>query len=286
MTDETNPPVHEGATPSLSAEGGVELGRVLRRYAEAIAKSQGKTLEEWVLAVLAEKAATDMSALEEWRLTAAEHAKLLRVLSAPAVVTPPLEQAKSTAETLLGAAPPIVTPALERTTAEAETASWGGPAVADLRRQLLAKFDDRAQARAELFAAIQAALPHLEELLATMRSHWHAPDLFYRFYHQSYKVYHANEDTAEMVRELQALAPGRQLNEWFLAIVADAAGRKFEPDVNSQWVEATGPVIEAFLHAKMFLELVVQEGRGPAPQPGHSLSSGWAAVLHLYGLRY
>ena len=159
-------------------------------------------------------------------------------------------------------------------------------AFADLRAKAVAMLDERAVAKAELFAAIQAAMPHLEQVLANAQSHWHAPDLFYRFYHQSFKVYHCNQETAEMVRELQALAPGRPLNEWFLAIVADAAGRKFSPEVNARWVEEVRPVIEAFLHAKMFLELVVQAGRDPEPQPGHALRSGWAAVLYLYGLRY
>jgi len=94
--------------------------------------------------------------------------------------------------------------------------------------------DERAAARAALFASIQAAIPHLEQVLANAQSHWHAPDLFYRFYHQSYKVYHANEETAAMVRELQALAPGRPLDEGFLAIVTDAAGRTLSPAVNAR----------------------------------------------------
>lgn len=144
--------------------------------------------------------------------------------------------------------------------------------------------DPRPEARAELFASIQSALPHLEQVLAKVQGHWFAPDLFYRFYHQSNKVYFCNSETAEVVQELQALAPGRPLNPWFLAIVADAAGRSFSKEVNVRWVEETRPVIEAFLHAKMFLELVVQVGRD-GQQPRHSLPSGWAAVLCLYGLR-
>lgn len=167
-----------------------------------------------------------------------------------------------------------------------ERADPTADAFADLRLEAAAKLDERAVARAQLYAAIQAALPHLEQVLATVQSHWHAPDLFYRFYHQSFKVYRCNEATAEMVRELQALASGRPLNEWFLAIVADAASRKFSPEVNARWLEATSPVIAAFLHAKMFLELVVQAGHEPEPRPGHSLRSAWAAVLTLYGLRY
>ena len=145
--------------------------------------------------------------------------------------------------------------------------------------------DDRPQARADLFAAIQAALPHLEQLLTKVQGHWCAVDLFYRFYHQSCKVYFCNEETAEIVKELQALAPEPPLNPWFRAIVADAADRSFSDAVNRRWVDETRPVIEAFLHAKMFLELVVQVGREPE-QPRHALPSGWAAVLHLYQLRH
>jgi hypothetical protein len=144
--------------------------------------------------------------------------------------------------------------------------------------------DDRPQARADLFAAIQGALPHLEQVLTKVQGHWCAQDLFYRFYHQSYKVYFCNVETAEIVKELQALAPGRPLNSWFLTIVADAAGRSFSDEVNPRWVEETRPVIEAFLHAKMFLELVVQAGH-ERQQPRHALPSGWAAVLYLYELR-
>ena len=141
-----------------------------------------------------------------------------------------------------------------------------------------------AEARAELFAAMQAALPHLELLLTKVQGHWYAQDYFYRFYHQSFKVYHCNETTAEIVQELQALAPTRTLNPWFLAIVEDAVGRSFTHETNDHWVEETGPVIEAFLHAKMFLELVVAAGRD-GEQPKSSLPSGWAAVLYLYNLR-
>lgn len=145
--------------------------------------------------------------------------------------------------------------------------------------------DDRSRARADLFAAIQDALPHLEQLLAKIQGHWCAVDLFYRFYHQSHKVYFCKEETAEIVKELQALAPERPLNPWFLAIVADAADRSFSNESNARWVEETRPVVEAFLHAKMFLELVVQAGREPE-LPRRALPSGWAAVLHLYQLRH
>jgi uncharacterized protein (DUF1778 family) len=76
---------------------------VLKRHAETVAKSRGETLSEYVLEVLAEKVATDIVATQELRLTPTEQVELLRILSAPAVVTPALERAMAEAETLWGA---------------------------------------------------------------------------------------------------------------------------------------------------------------------------------------
>lgn len=162
----------------------------------------------------------------------------------------------------------------------------GQSSLEEVRQLAAAKLDSRDQTRDALLAAIQAQLPHLDRVLADVQSHWQTPDLFYRFYHQSFKVYYANDTTAMIVRELQALAPERPLNEWFLAIVADAESRRFTPDVNDRWVDEARPVIEALLHAKMFLELVVQVGHEPPPQDGFGIPSGWATVLYLYQLRY
>ena len=87
------------------------LPAVLKRHAETVAKSRGETLSEYVLGVLAEKVATDIVATQDLRLTPTEQVELLRILSAPAVVTPALERAMAEAETL-----------------------WGAPNVADARR--------------------------------------------------------------------------------------------------------------------------------------------------------
>lgn len=75
---------------------------VLKRHAETVAKSKGESLSEYVLQVLAEKVATDIIATQELRLTPTEQVELLRILAAPMVVTPTLEQAMAEAETLWG----------------------------------------------------------------------------------------------------------------------------------------------------------------------------------------
>jgi uncharacterized protein (DUF1778 family) len=75
---------------------------VLKRHAEAVARAKGESLSEYVLEVLAEQVATDIVATQELRLTPSEQAELLRILAAPAVVTPALAQAMAAAEALWG----------------------------------------------------------------------------------------------------------------------------------------------------------------------------------------
>ena len=46
----------------------------------------------------------------------------------------------------------------------------------------------------------------------------------------------------------------------------------------------TRPILEAFFHARYFLEMVCKYGR-KLKAPPQVLPSGWAAVLYLYQLR-
>jgi hypothetical protein len=143
--------------------------------------------------------------------------------------------------------------------------------------------DDREPVLA-LFANLRAALPQLEQLLAECDSHWGFEDPVYRFYHQSFKVYGLQDQTTTIVAALQALAPARALNEWFIQIVRDGTGKKFVSDHNSRWLEVTRPILEAFFHAKFFLEMAVRYGK-QLEKPPQYLPSGWAAFLYLYDLR-
>lgn len=76
---------------------------MLKRHAEAVAKSRGESLSEYVLEALAEKVATDIVATQELRLTPMEQAELLRILASPSAVSESLEKATSDAERLWGA---------------------------------------------------------------------------------------------------------------------------------------------------------------------------------------
>lgn len=136
----------------------------------------------------------------------------------------------------------------------------------------------------KLLAAIKDALPRLEELWQQANSHWGYEDPIYRFYHQSMKVYFLQNQTAEIVKAVQDLAPHLPLNAWFTQIVDEGNAEQFSPEVNERWLEATRPILEAFFHARYFLEMACKYGK-ELDEPPDSLPSGWAAVLYLYGLR-
>jgi hypothetical protein len=143
--------------------------------------------------------------------------------------------------------------------------------------------DDREPVQV-LFAHIQTVLPKLEALLAESTSHFGSEDPVSRFYHQSVEVYALQALTARIVGELRALAPERELNRWFCQIVKDGTDKTFELEHNRRWLEVTRPILEAFFHARYFLEMAVRYGRDLAFPP-RFLPSGWAALLCLYDLR-
>ena len=143
-------------------------------------------------------------------------------------------------------------------------------------------FDNRPET-ISLLANLRAALPSLEALLEEYNSHWGFEDRIYRFYHQSFKVYRLQDSTSKIVDALRALAPDRKLDEWFLQIVSEGTGRTFELKSNDRWLEETRPILEAFFHARFFLEMAVRYAK-ELERPPQSLPSGWAALLTLYGL--
>jgi len=146
------------------------------------------------------------------------------------------------------------------------------------------RFALRREREERLFAAIQERLPALEKLLTESNGHWSYEDLVYRFYHQSFKVYRAQEHTERIVAALRSLLPDVLLNESFTQIVTEGTGRSFQHEDNARWLEVTRPMLEAFFHAKYFLEMVCRYGR-ELKEPPEILPSGWASVLYLYGLR-
>jgi hypothetical protein len=147
-----------------------------------------------------------------------------------------------------------------------------------------AEFAKQHELGEQLLRNIKARLQELEKLLQEVSSHWHAEDRFYRFYHQSFKVYWLQQDTAKVVEALKSLLPKRPLNTWFEKIVKEGTGKQFKDEHNRRWLAETRPILEAFFHARTMLEFAIQYGRQLDAAPT-TLPSGWAAVLYLYDLR-
>jgi len=139
---------------------------------------------------------------------------------------------------------------------------------------------------AELLANIQARWSDVAALLEEINSHSVYEDLIYRFYHQSFKVYWLQEHTRRIVEALQSVAPsGTTFSPMFEEIYqAGASGKQFEMKHNREWTTHTRVFLEAFFHAKYFLEIAVKYGKKLESAP-NMLPSGWAALLCLYGLR-
>jgi hypothetical protein len=135
-----------------------------------------------------------------------------------------------------------------------------------------------------MLANMRGRLKELRELLERVNGHWVYEDGMYRFYYQSFKVFPLQQETTEIVTELAALAPeGRAFGEYFEQIIRAGTGCVFTCETNSRWIEETGPIVQAFLHARYFLEMAVKYAELEAPpQP---MPSGYAALLCLYGLR-
>jgi hypothetical protein len=138
-------------------------------------------------------------------------------------------------------------------------------------------------AEAALLQSLRRDRSELGKLLAACSGHWGYEDPIYRFYHQSFKVYGLQGSTESIVQRLQALAPDRPLSSWFLQIVEAGTGKTFKSEDNARWTEVTRPVLEAFFHARFFLEMAVRYSDLQAPP--QVLPSGYAALLCLFGLR-
>lgn len=143
--------------------------------------------------------------------------------------------------------------------------------------------DNRIEVK-ELFKHLQAELPALEKLLAKCSGDWGYEDPIYRFYYQSFKVYSIQKQTQEIVEKLQALAQNLPLNEWFMHIIKEGTGKTFDMEDNKKWLKVTRPIVEAFFHARYFLEMAVKYGK-ELKHPPQAMPSGWAALLYLYDLR-
>jgi len=135
-----------------------------------------------------------------------------------------------------------------------------------------------------LLGAIQANLPQLELLLTPFQAMYE--DGIYRFYHHSFKVYQLQNYTSNAVEIFKRIAQdtNNKLCEWFEEIVAAGTGFVWQPDHNTNWPFHTRPIVEAFLHTRYFLEMMIKYSQELDAAPA-MLPTGWAALLELYNQR-
>lgn len=134
-----------------------------------------------------------------------------------------------------------------------------------------------------LLLSLQRDRRELESLLKACSDHWGYEDPVYRFYHQSFKVFGLQNKTRAIIEKLQALAPDLPLNPWFVQIAESGTGKAFKSEDNERWLEVTRPIVEAFFHARFFLEMAVRYA--DLQEPPQPLPSGYAALLYLFQLR-
>ncbi|MCO5053059.1 MAG: hypothetical protein M9920_12230 [Verrucomicrobiae bacterium] len=153
-----------------------------------------------------------------------------------------------------------------------------------MKPTLLNKSAERIEKADELLRAIQRDLPKLEVMLTNLEDEWGMEDSFYRFYHQSFKVYGLQLMTIEIREAFALLLPGQPLNSWYLEIVAQGTDHEFELAHNDNWLRHTRPIVEAAFHSYFFLKQMVKYGK-QLNTPPDQMPSGWAAVLYLFNLR-
>lgn len=134
----------------------------------------------------------------------------------------------------------------------------------------------------QLLKNLKRDLPALSALLEECHEH-NAEDAIYRFYHGSFKVYWLQDLTKRIVAQLRQVMPERELDPYFAQILSEGTGLTFAKEHNKRWLEVTRPMLEAFFHARYFLEMAVKYGR-ELDYPKCLLPSGWAALLYFYSI--
>jgi hypothetical protein len=127
--------------------------------------------------------------------------------------------------------------------------------------------------------------PDLRRVLENVNSEWCYEDRIYRYYHQSLKVFDLQNATRDMADALAAIAPeGRPFCRLFDEILQQGTGRQFSLADNQHWPERAAPIVQAFFHARYFVEVAVKYAAALA-EPPQLMPAGWAALLCLYELR-
>jgi hypothetical protein len=128
-------------------------------------------------------------------------------------------------------------------------------------------------------------VPELEELLARFEDRSGEEDAFYRFYHQSFKVFGLQELTLAGLKLIEEIGGETDPpHPWYCQIVTEGTRYEFELSTNDHWLKSTRPILEAFWHTKYFTQMMIKYAKELETAP-QMLPCGWAAVLWLLELR-
>ncbi len=123
----------------------------------------------------------------------------------------------------------------------------------EVRADIAAAHQRQHELASELLNSIKARRADLENCLSWFQNE--EPDLVYRFYHQSFKVFILTSLIDRANNLFYELSPtSDDLNPWFCQLVESALSKKFDDETNAKWLEETLPILQAFWHCKYFLE--------------------------------
>ena len=135
----------------------------------------------------------------------------------------------------------------------------------------------------KLLSSIKKNLPEIKRLLHEVSSHWNYEDPIYRYYHFSFKSYYIQTSTLAMVNLFKRMC-NAPLNAQFMNIVKEGTNKHWKKKDNKNWDKINRPMLEAYFHARFFLEMMYKYGKKFKKAP-EVAPSGWAAILYLYNMR-
>lgn len=131
-----------------------------------------------------------------------------------------------------------------------------------------------------IISEIKAKTDELSVLLKVMDVEYSRS--LYKFYSQSFKVYHLQDFTLNAYKLFKSIADAAalQLHEGFEQIIAEGTGSTFDMSHNVDWLTHTRPIVEAFLHAKYMLEMMIRLIKS---EPGSlHFAQAYQAVMVLF----
>lgn len=138
----------------------------------------------------------------------------------------------------------------------------------------------------QLLQNIKKNLIYFEIALQEANAYYNEEDCFYRFYHQSYKVYYLQSCTKYMLDLLYKIKPkGTTLNSWFINIINSGINKKFTMEINNNWIQETLPILNSFFHIKHVTKQIIKYGK-KLEKSSNCLLFGWATILYIFNLRY